>query len=348
MGKKRHRSPYEDSPLHSVTMQDARSWARDQVFFSRGINVIVGASDSGKSNVLRNIRTAAFNDSPASAVVRAGKSGATISLFFSGTADVKLAQGVVYTKSNFGQTDYDIITSPGEPNLKYEKVGRELPDEARRAIGLGPYKFGDEEVDLHFATQRGPAFLVDWSPSKIARLVGGVSGLDVLFRAQASAEKERRAASVEVKVAAGVLRSARASLKEFAEKVDVKAARAKLAAASRAVAALQSAEATLADLNMGVEAINRARQLSQRSASPAAAKATAAMSEVEKYAARVADLQAAVRQYDRAIDAAAIIAAKAVGAANNKRSAEDALHRLEREYKVCPYCGGSFDRRRRP
>jgi hypothetical protein len=74
----------------------------------------------------------------------------------------------------------------------YTKIGRDEPPKEILSAGFKQVKAGDQKINLNYATQFNPLFLVDKIDSKGADLLTSVYGLDRLYKAIELCNKEQR------------------------------------------------------------------------------------------------------------------------------------------------------------
>src|SRR5690606_5819190 len=99
---------------------------------------------------------------------------------------------------------------------RFPDVGRGVPDEALDVLNMRPVEFDQGlAVLLNVSEQRGPQFFVDHTPSQRAKIIGAVSGLEVVYRAVKLATDGKRAADKEYEVARVVREQAAAKLEGF-------------------------------------------------------------------------------------------------------------------------------------
>lgn len=176
--------------IASINLHNALSWKFETLNLSPGLNVVVGPSDSGKTNVYRAVR-AVVENAPADRFVRIGESEGFASIEFDDGATVTLAKGTGRNAANSYRVD-----GPSGGRL-YQKVGADCPAEVSSVLRLGPVDLSGFEADIHFASQRGPAFGVDVKPGDLARIIGSVCGLDAVYSALSEAERSRKSAALE-------------------------------------------------------------------------------------------------------------------------------------------------------
>ena len=138
--------------------------------FTPRVNVIVGASDSGKSALLRSLRWLLLNR-PSGTAFRShwcGKGEAT-------EVRVLLSNGSTITRSRSGKENLYYYQAKGEEALKLEAVRTDVPDEIARLLAI------DETVNLQ--AQADHHFLLDESSPEVARILNAVVGLDGIDQA---------------------------------------------------------------------------------------------------------------------------------------------------------------------
>jgi len=181
--------------ISSVSLDDVLSWRGARLDLSPGLNVVVGPSDSGKTNVYRAVR-AVVENAPADRFVRIGSTAGSATITFDDGASVSLGKG----KGKDSANTYTVGTadpSGGTRERVFQKVGADCPAEVASVLRLGPVDLSGAEADIHFASQRGPAFGVDVRPGDLARIIGSVCGLDAVYSALSEAERSRKSASIE-------------------------------------------------------------------------------------------------------------------------------------------------------
>lgn len=204
--------------IRSVYLGNARSHKRTKLTLHRGLNVIVGASDSGKSNIVRALRAVVFNESY-DRLVRTGGGEARVT--------VRTSKGVVRLVKGKSRNDYSVN---GE---SFTRVGRGVPDGVDDVLGLSPVTLGGEVVDIHFAGQRDEAFGVDTKPPVLAKIVGGVCGLSAVLRSVDAAAKKKRESEREVARLEKELADTDKRIAEFRDRVDLDAIERQLAKIER-------------------------------------------------------------------------------------------------------------------
>lgn len=160
----------------NITVRDFQSLG-DTAVEARGLTVIVGPSDRGKSALLRAIEAALFNR-PGDQFVRQGAKTARVALQLSGHAVVWEKGGGV-NKFQIDGADFSRV-GKGAPPVLQELGFRDVVVGAREKEGKLE---GGETLRPQFAEQFNPEFVLDHSGPFIAELLVRVSRLGVVQRA---------------------------------------------------------------------------------------------------------------------------------------------------------------------
>lgn len=189
--------------LVRISLANCMSWRSGAIDLHPGLNVVVGPSDSGKTNVYRAVR-AVVENCPAKDLLSIGSQEGSASIEFAGGTAVSLSKGVGKSSCN----EYEVGQSGKSPQ-RYQQVGADCPPPVADVLRLGPVDLSGVEADLHFSPQRGPMFGVDAKPGDLAKMIGAVSGLDVVYRGLAQAETNRKSAQTEADRSEAVFTEAR-------------------------------------------------------------------------------------------------------------------------------------------
>jgi energy-coupling factor transporter ATP-binding protein EcfA2 len=168
--------------MRSIRLKNIRSHSETEIDLSPSLNVIVGPTDSGKSNIVRALAAMTEPDS-ATAMIRDGHQSGSIEVRFTD------GQRATVTRKAQGGGVYRVADSRDRDIAQAVNPGRTIPPHVVDAIGLGASDLGGLAVNLHIQTQREAALLVDDAPGRAAKIIGSVSGADVAFRAAAEAKR---------------------------------------------------------------------------------------------------------------------------------------------------------------
>jgi DNA repair ATPase RecN len=291
--------------------------------------VVTGPTGSGKSAFLRAVRLLAFNARGTGYISRGAKSCKVASGDRGQGWAVGIERGIARGKDAYRVSR--LVNHPTQPDGyldepevdTYTKLGGEVPPDVARLLGLS---------ELNFAAQFDRPFLLDSSGGEIARVLGKLTNVTLLFDAAREAERRRREIM-------GDLRRAEANLADLTEAAQRFAGmRERRQAVSEAEEAMQRAH------QLTVRA-GRLRVLADRLEAAQAALERAVPPEVPS-AERLDELAgklARLRELSQAYYSGRAEAENARDFADQARKAEelahDRLHEVLTEAGQCPTCG---------
>lgn len=181
-----------------ITNYQSISYAKFEI---EGFTTIVGRNSLGKSATLRAIN-AALTNQQGTDFIRWGET----------FCDVKLKIGdlSIHWHKEEGNNFYKINDSE-----LYTKIGRDEPPKEILDAGFKVIKIGDQKINLTYADQFNPLFLVDKLDSKGADLLTSVYGLDRLYKAVDLCNRAQRETSDELKMREKDLEIAARDLESF-------------------------------------------------------------------------------------------------------------------------------------
>lgn len=148
--------------------------------------VIVGPSSSGKSALIRSIKTLVSNPRTSSFVSK-GEKFSTVSL----TND----SGKIILEKGDGHSSYEVIVQ-GESE-KFTKLGGSVPAKVTDTLGVKPVESGKQH--LNFASQLDKPYLLDETGSTVARVFGELTNVNRIFEAVREANKNKQGLSSLIK-----------------------------------------------------------------------------------------------------------------------------------------------------
>lgn len=287
--------------------------------------VIVGPSSSGKSALTRAIKTLAGN-ARGTAFIEHGQKSALIA--------AENEEHRISLKRTAGTTGNEYRVTPleareGASEARYTKLGGTTPPEVSEALRLAP------EAVSWLAGQFDAPYLLKDSGGEVARTLGALTNVNVIFEASREANRQRQAA-------AGVLKTRQADLenvKNLLGNFDTLKARAEAVVEAeahlerylKAVRAAEELQENWEALSTAVSALKSARGRLQGSqealerAKRALEKADALTEEWEALMGHVSALQVAKGKEQASGEALA----------REEKAYEQALHALG----TCPTCG---------
>ena len=155
--------------LRSISIFNFQAHRRTKLEFAPGVNAIAGASDQGKSSIIRALRW----------VVENRPAGDSFRSNFAGEQDTE-----VTVETTDGET---VTRTKGQKTNSYSINGKELkamgqsvPEEVSAALRLG---------SVNFQHQMDAPFLLSLGSSKLSQYLNEVAGLDAIDRATSNIRK---------------------------------------------------------------------------------------------------------------------------------------------------------------
>jgi DNA repair protein SbcC/Rad50 len=306
--------------LASVEISNFQSLHRVRLEFGR-FTVVTGPSDSGKSAVFRALGLVASNARGTSYISTGAKSCAVML-----TADDGM--GVVIVRGGRGQDAY-VLDLYGEQR-KYTKLGGGVPEAVSTALALGP---------LNFARQIDPPFLLTGTGTEVARTLGELTNVTLVFSAAAEASRRRKETTRDLKSAESRHAALLAEVQQFRGLRERRAA-------------IDAAEEALRSARVKALARDRLRDLAGRlgvSQEAAAAARAVAVSQAPppleslyRLADRLARVKSLVRQLDMAEREAARYAADARDELSRAGQLHNSVHAALVAAGQCPTCGSTI------
>lgn len=146
------------------------------------LTVVTGATSSGKSAVIRAVRLLAFN-ARGTSYISHGATGCSVRI-----AEVPERWGVGIDRGGRGKDAYHVSTLDqpgGEVAVKtYTKLGGAVPEDVARLLALG---------DINFASQFDAPYLLRDSGGEVARILGRLTNVTLVFSAAREANRRRLA-----------------------------------------------------------------------------------------------------------------------------------------------------------
>jgi len=313
--------------LRKLEIENYQSLRKLSLVLGR-LTVITGPSSSGKTAAIRALRMLAFNARGTSYISR-GQKSCRVALELDGIGDADHPDRVELTRSARGGGDAYCTERMADrrhscgAGMKYTKLGGQVPPQVSGMLRLAP---------LNFADQFDRPFLLDSSGGEVARTLGSLTNVIMIFRAGQEAGRRKLALSAELKAR----RAGLAALQERAQQF------AGLAGRQAAVSEAESALASMGD------AAARAQRLRELTAALGAAQAQAAAVTVPEVpdagpmlaaAARSARLCALVAGHAGAHRQLAAAGQALASARADSAEAAALLRTLLEEAGYCPVCG---------
>ncbi|HYF78693.1 MAG TPA: AAA family ATPase [Symbiobacteriaceae bacterium] len=243
--------------IAKVLIENFQSHARSELTFGRGLNVIIGPSDNGKSAILRAIRWALYNEPRGSEFVRSGARECRVTVTMSDGAEV--VRELTLTKSGAPSRNRYLVKAAGADEFQvFEGFGTEVPLEVIRAHGMPQVLLDtDKRVVLSFGSQLEGPFLMAESGSLRARAIGRLLGVHVVDAAMRNTQRDQRTVKQET---ARLEQRLEQYDKDLAQYADIPEQEARLERAEALLTQAEALRARLARLEQVQEGLDRANR----------------------------------------------------------------------------------------
>jgi len=159
--------------LKSLQIQNYQSHKNTQLEFDPGVNAIIGATDSGKSVILRSLNWI-FNNRPSGDAFRSTWGGDTV-------VDIEMEEEIISREK--GKENLYTISSQGKQPKEFKAMGQSVPDEIQLLLNI-------KSINCQF--QHDSIFLLSQSPGEIARYLNEIVNLDKIDIALKNIAKQLR------------------------------------------------------------------------------------------------------------------------------------------------------------
>lgn len=157
----------------------------------KGLNAITGASDSGKSAVIRAIRWVLYNDPKGTDFIRHGASRTTATVSFSDGSSITRSR----TRSSAGEY---IVRDENGKETEFKGFGNNLPIEIANTHQMPKVELATGlERPINFSLQLDGHFLLSESPGTRAATIGRLTGVHVVDAAIKDKAKDIRKITID-------------------------------------------------------------------------------------------------------------------------------------------------------
>ncbi len=178
--------------LKKVILENFQSHKYSVVEFDKGLNIIVGPSDTGKSAIIRGIKWVLYNEPSGDYFIREGETEASVMLEFSNNIKVKRFR----SKS---KNSYILYNREGE-EIVYEGFGNKVPQEIIDLLSIKKIPLDSNETNsINIGEQLEGAFLLSEKGSTRASAIGRLVGVNLIDDALKESLRDIRNLSIQKK-----------------------------------------------------------------------------------------------------------------------------------------------------
>ncbi len=159
--------PTSQRHIVKIRLENFQGHKDTVIHLKPGINLITGSSDAGKSAILRGLNWVFHNIPRGQAFIRVGTEEARVTVWFS--------DGCIVSRIKGASRNAIMAQSATGERMAFEKIGAEIPPEARAILGNPPM---EDKNPVAYAEQLAPYFLVSLSPSELPRAISDLTGIN--------------------------------------------------------------------------------------------------------------------------------------------------------------------------
>lgn len=178
--------------IKSMEINNFQSHEHSIIEFDRGLNVIVGKSDSGKTAIIRALKWVLYNDPPPGGLIRIGSKSMSVKVEFS--------TGVIVTRLYSNKDNKYILTKANGEEIVLEKFNRTVPKEVIDEIGISKVELGSSFKNaINIAEQLEGPFLLTETASNRASSIGRLIGINFIDDALRDVIKDSKSNNKKIK-----------------------------------------------------------------------------------------------------------------------------------------------------
>ena len=183
--------------LNHLKIKNYRSIRDSDLHLSEKINVFIGSTDSGKSNIVRAIRDLVFNAAGNDFITHGEKKC------------MMVLDGVTWEKGG-GINQYR--TDEG----MFKNIGRKSPDEVRKQLKIDEIEWDSSaSKKIQFIEQFEPKYILAYNDSLVARILGKISGIHRIFQGNKSLLRDKKQLTTKKKYVQEEIEKTEKELEQF-------------------------------------------------------------------------------------------------------------------------------------
>lgn len=164
--------------IKNLILTNFQQWNKGNIQFTKGLNILVGDTECGKSTLFRAISSILTGKMPEDYIRK-------------GCKDVEV-------KINFDNNTYFRRLRNKKDNIAdangiiFERVGKDIPFEYFKSLGNTSINFGNKDLNLCLYNQFDPHFFITLSDYDKSKLIGTICGIDIVDKLVDSINKDIR------------------------------------------------------------------------------------------------------------------------------------------------------------
>lgn len=171
--------------IKTLILKNFQQWKTGKVSFTKGLNILVGNTESGKSTLFRAINSILTGKMPED-YIRKGTKEVEVKVEFDNNTYFRRFRS---KKDNIADANGKI----------FERVGKDIPFEYFKDLGKTNISFGNKEISLCNYSQFEPHFFITLSDYDKSKLIGTICGIDITDKLIDSINKDIRSNNSNIK-----------------------------------------------------------------------------------------------------------------------------------------------------
>ncbi|MDU5444675.1 MAG: AAA family ATPase, partial [Finegoldia magna] len=195
--------------ITDIYLTNFQSYEQGHFELSEKVNLITGASDSGKTALIRALSWVLFNDYTTDLLIRNGYNNVEVKIVFN--------NGNFILRGRKGNTNYYYIKNnpDNEEIKKYENFGREIPSEIQDDFLFKKVNLLNEKYNILIASQLENSFLLSETDSTKANAIGKLVNIDILDNASRNVLREIKSTKGELNFKKSFINEKEESLNKY-------------------------------------------------------------------------------------------------------------------------------------
>ncbi len=191
--------------ITDLYLENFQSYDTGHFKFSNKVNLITGASDSGKTVIIRALSWVLFNEYTADLLMRNGCKNVEVKIVFD--------NGYFIIRGRKNNKNYYIIKT--EELNEYTNFGKEIPHEIQEIFLFKKVNIINDKYNILISSQLENSFLLSETDSIKANAIGKLVNIDKLDKATREVSKEIRNKNSEINFNRDIISEKENELKKF-------------------------------------------------------------------------------------------------------------------------------------
>ena len=171
--------------IKNLILNNFQQWKKGNISFTKGLNVLVGDTECGKSTLFRAISSILTGKMPED-YIRKNEKEVEVKIEFDNN---KYFRRLRNKKDNIADAN----------GIIFERVGKDIPFDYFKILGNTKIDFGNKELNLCLYNQFEPHFFITLSDYDKSKLIGTICGIDIIDKLVDGINKDIRSKNTNIK-----------------------------------------------------------------------------------------------------------------------------------------------------